>query len=175
MLLLTSLLLIELLLLTLSSTASPLPATFSPVYCRVQTRLLAGKHPYPAGLVMLTGRVSNARRRLIIVKRRLIIVKRRLVIGASVSRPPVRLLNPRWIKDFGILRPPVRPPVRGPVNLPSHARFEPGGRREVEGTSLRLTSRIEAPFYKGFSEENGRLGGLFLPRNAIKGELWPLF
>ena len=30
-------------------------------------------------------------------------------------------------------------------------------------------------FYKGISEENGRLGGLFLLRNAIKGELQPLF
>ena len=29
--------------------------------------------------------------------------------------------------------------------------------------------------YKGVSEENGRLGGLFLLRNAIKGELQPLF
>ena len=53
--------------------------------------------------------------------------------------------------------------------------LEAGGRREVEGTSLRLTSRVEAPFCKGISEENGRLGGLFLLRNAIKGELQPLF
>lgn len=52
--------------------------------------------------------------------------------------------------------------------------LEAGDRREVDGTSLRLTSRIETPFYKGISEENGRVGGLFLPRYAIKRALRPL-
>ena len=37
--------------------------------------------------------------------------------------------------------------------------LEAGDRREVEVTSLRLTSRVEAPVYKGISEEYGRLGG----------------
>ena len=75
----------------------------------------------------------------------------------------------KGFRDFETSRQRSRQP---PVDMQG---LEVGGRREVEGTSLRLTSRAEVPFCKGVSEENGRLGGLFLLRNAIKGELQPLF
>ena len=59
-------------------------------------------------------------------------------------------------------------PSEVPSHLPQRSRQRsrpifPGGRREVDGRCRDLTSRGKSPFYKGVSEENGRLGGLFRP------------